>query len=119
MNPLAGDWRVDRTMRTVTAGCPDLALTPLDLTLRPGSAQQIDLGAKQASVGDNMIAGNHIIFASSELGYPGASGPLVIQHDLEIQNTEDYLMGTAVAEGGGAQAGCRWEMDAMANRASR
>lgn len=116
-NPLAGDWRVDRTVRSATAGCPTLTLAPLAMTLRPGFQQQIDLGPRQANGGDNTIMGNHIAFASSELAYPGTGDMLVIQHDLEIQNDEDYLMGTAVALGDGPHAGCRWDMDAVANRA--
>lgn len=116
-NPLAGDWRVDRTVRTATAGCPSLTLSPLAMTLRPGFAQEIDLGPRQASASDNTIAGNHVIFTSSEFAYTGTSDMLVIQHDLEIQNSEDYLMGTAFAEGDGSNLGCRWDMDAIANRA--
>jgi hypothetical protein len=113
-NPLAGDWRVDRTVRAATAGCPGLTLAPLAMTLRPGFQPQVDLGSRQA--GSGTITADHISFASSELAYAGTSDMLVIHHDLEIQNDDDYLMGTAVAHGDGSNLGCRWEMAAVANR---
>src|SRR4051812_42684531 len=72
-NPLAGDWRVDRTVRSVTAGCPSLSLAPLAMTLRPGFQDEIDLGTREASGSPHTIADNHIIFASSEFAYPGTS----------------------------------------------
>lgn len=33
-SPLAGDWRVDRSLRTATADCPRLGLPPLSMTLQ-------------------------------------------------------------------------------------
>ena len=116
-NPLAGDWRVDRTVRNATAGCPSLTLAPLAMTLRPGFQDEIDLGPREASGSNNTIEGNHIMFASSEFAYLDTSDMLIIVHDLEIENSDVYLMGTAFAQGDGAQLGCRWNLDAVANRA--
>jgi len=119
-NPLAGNWRVDRTVRAATAGCPSLTLPPLTMTLHPGFAQEIDLGPQQDNTGENAIAGGHIIFTTSELAIPGTSDTLVVKHDLETQqNDADHLIGTATAQGVGLRVDCRWDMDVIAVRASR
>ena len=90
------------------------------MTLHPGFEQEIDLGAQQDNTGENDIAGGHIIFTTSELAIPGASDTLVIKHDLETQdNGGDHLVGTATAQGVGPHVDCRWDMDAIAGRASR
>jgi hypothetical protein len=117
-SPLAGNWRVDRTARSATAACPSLTLPPLAMTLRPGFEKEIDLGPRQYG-SDNSIAGNHITFTTSEFAFSGTSDMLIIVHDLEIQNGDDHLIGTATAQGDGAHLGCRWDMDAVASRTSR
>jgi hypothetical protein len=117
-NAVAGNWRVERTVRNTPAGCPSLGLPPLAMTLRPGSEKEIDVGPRQYD-GDNAIVGNHIIFTTSEFAYSGNSDMLVIRHDLEIQIGDDHLVGTAAAQGDGANLNCHWEIDAVASRAAR
>jgi hypothetical protein len=117
-NPLDGDWRVDRTLRTVPAGCPRLVLPPLAMTLHPGYEPAIDVGPRQYN-GDNAIMGSHIIFTTSEFAFSGTSDMLIIGHDLETQTSDPRLIGTAAAQGDGANLGCHWAIDAVATRTSR
>jgi len=117
-NPVAGVWSVDRTMRSATAGCPHLTLPPLTMTLHPGFEQEVDAGPRQYG-SESAITGNHITFTTSEFAFSGTSDMLIIGHDLEIQNGDDQLVGTAAAQGDGPNLGCRWDMDAVARRASR
>ena len=105
-NPLSGTWRVDRTVHD-TGDCSPLMLPLLMVILRPGYEHEIDLGAQESGGADNVIAGNHISFTTSEL-IDGRT--LVIKHELEIQIHEDLLLGSASAQDDGTPVGCQWDV---------
>jgi hypothetical protein len=109
--PVEGTWLVERTVATVSDGCPRLNLVSFEIDVDDSVALR---GVSPNENVDPVVTETEVWFGTHEYAYPDSLDPLLIAHELAFAG--DQLVGGGDARGDGERIDCRWTIDLVATR---
>jgi hypothetical protein len=109
--PVEGTWLVERTLATVSDGCPRLSLSSFELVVADGVTLR---GVTRNENFEPLVSDTGVSFSTHEYAYPDSLDPVLIGHQLAVAG--DQLYGDASARGDGERIDCRWTIGLVATR---
>jgi hypothetical protein len=109
--PVEGTWLVERTVATVSEGCPRLSLVSFEIDVDDGVTLR---GVTPNENVEPQVSDTGVSFSTHEYAYPDSLDPVLIGHQLAV--AADQLVGAGSARGDGERIDCRWTIDLVATR---
>lgn len=109
--PVEGTWLVERTVATVSDGCPRLSLVSFEIDVDGGVTLR---GVARNEYVEPIVSDTEVSFWTHEYAYQDSLVPVLISHELAVAG--DRLVGAGSARGDGERIDCRWTIDLIATR---
>jgi hypothetical protein len=109
--PVEGTWLVERTVATVSDGCPQLSLRSFEIDVDDSVTLR---GVSPNEYVEPLVSETEVSFWTHEYAYQDSLVPVLISHELAIAG--ERLVGAGSARGDGERIDCRWTIDVVATR---